>query len=89
MCIQSNVPRDAKISSSSYSGEIGMVLIKHGTILHGFDSARPIGHGPIVLENNRAPYIDWTRHDSAPARLCTNQLCKNDWAPARLCTNRL
>ena len=33
--------------------------------------------------------IDWTRHDSAPSRLCTNQLFKNDWAPARLCTNRL
>ena len=33
--------------------------------------------------------IDCTRHDSAPARLCTNQLCKNDCAPARLCTNRL
>ena len=33
-----------------------MVSIKHGTILHGVDSARPIGHGPIVHENNRAPY---------------------------------
>ena len=33
-----------------------MVSIKHGTILHGSDSARPIGHGPIVHENNRAPY---------------------------------
>ena len=33
--------------------------------------------------------IDWTRHDSAPARLCTNRLCKNDSAPAQLCTNRL
>ena len=42
--------------------------------------------------------IDWTRHDSAPARLCKNdsvpaRLCtkrlyKNDSAPARLCTNR-
>ena len=34
----------------------GMVSIKHGTILHSSDSARPIGHGPIVNENNRAPY---------------------------------
>ena len=34
----------------------GMVSIKHGTILHGVDSARPSGHGPIVHENNRAPY---------------------------------
>ena len=33
--------------------------------------------------------IDWTRHDSAPARLCTNRLCKNDSAPARFCTKRL
>ena len=33
-----------------------MVSIKHGTILHGSDSARPIGYGPIVHENNRAPY---------------------------------
>ena len=33
--------------------------------------------------------IDWTRHDSTPARLCTNRFCKNDMAPARLCTNRL
>ena len=36
--------------------QIEMVSIKHGTILHGSDSARPIGHGPIVHENNRAPY---------------------------------
>ena len=34
----------------------GMVSIEHGTILHGSDSARPIEHGPIVHENNRAPY---------------------------------
>ena len=33
-----------------------MVSIKHGTILHVVDSARPIGHGSIVHENNRAPY---------------------------------
>ena len=33
-----------------------MVSIKHGTILHGVDSAWPIGHTPIVHENNRAPY---------------------------------
>ena len=33
-----------------------MVSIKHGTILHGVDSARPIAHEPIVHENNRAPY---------------------------------
>ena len=33
-----------------------MVSIKHGTILHSSDSARPIGHGPIMHENNRAPY---------------------------------
>ena len=33
-----------------------MVSIKHSTILHGSDSARPIGHGPIMHENNRAPY---------------------------------
>ena len=35
---------------------IGMVSIKHSTILHGSDSARPIRNGPIVHENNRAPY---------------------------------
>ena len=34
----------------------GMVSIKHGTILYGVDSARPIGHGPIAHENTRAPY---------------------------------
>ena len=33
-----------------------MVSIKHGTILHGVDSTRPIAHEPIVHENNRAPY---------------------------------
>ena len=37
-------------------GNSYMVSIQHGTILHGSDSARPIGHGPIVHENNRAPY---------------------------------
>ena len=40
----------------------GMVSMKHGTILHCVDSARPIGHGPIVHENNRAPYrLDTSR----------------------------
>ena len=34
----------------------GMVSIKDGTILHGSDLARLIGHGAIVHENNRAPY---------------------------------
>ena len=33
-----------------------MVSIKHGAILHGVDSARPIAHELIVHENNREPY---------------------------------
>ena len=41
---------------------IGIVSIKHGTISHGIDSARPTAHEPIVHENNRAPY----RLDSPP-----------------------
>ena len=34
----------------------GIVSIKHGTILHGIDSARPIAHEPTMHENKRAPY---------------------------------
>ena len=56
----------------------GVVSIKHGTILHGVDSARSIRHGPCLCTRIIEHSIDWTRHDSAPARLCTNQLCKND-----------
>ena len=33
---------------------IRMASIKHCTILHDVDSARPIEHEPIVHENNRA-----------------------------------
>ena len=48
-----------KIKMSSHAVinvRAGMVSIKHGTILHGVDSARPIAHEPIVHENNRASY---------------------------------
>ena len=38
--------------------KIGMISIKHGTILHGVDSARPIAHEPIVDENNRSYRLD-------------------------------
>ena len=44
------------MSLTSKDWREGMVSIKHCTILHGVDSARPIGHRPIVHENNRAPY---------------------------------
>ena len=46
----------AAVTGSSVRRNYGMVSIKHGTILHGSDSARPIGHEPIVHENNSAPY---------------------------------
>ena len=61
----------------------GMVSIKHGTILHGSDSARPIKHGPIVHENNRAPY----RLDTA--RFSTGAIVHESVMQKRLCTGSI
>ena len=61
----------------------GMVSIKHGKILHGCDSARPIGHGPIVHENNQAPY----RFDTA--RFSTGSIVHESVMQKRLGTGSI
>ena len=49
--------------------QIGMVPIEHHTTVHDDDSAQPIGHEPIVHENNCAP----CRLDTLPVDAIVHQ----------------